>query len=126
MMKDQMKMTKVYNEHPEMFTIRMKKEGGFLGIGASEVPAEEMTPFEKVVDASVKMGTVIGSIAQALQIFADQKAIGKDANGQDIIVGITDATMKLAQNSITNIYTHDDGLQCHQCALRIAAWRYES
>ena len=98
-------MAKVYNEHPEMFTIRMKKEGGFLGIGASEVPAEEMTPFEKVVDASVKMGTVIGSIAQALQIFADQKAIGKDANGQDIIVGITDATMKLAQNSITNILT---------------------
>ncbi len=98
-------MAKVYSEHPEMFTIRMKKEGGFLGIGASEVPAEEMTPFEKVVDASVKMGTVIGSIAQALQIFADQKAIGKDANGQDIIVGITDATMKLAQNSITNILT---------------------
>lgn len=98
-------MAKVYNEHPEMFTIRMKKEGGFLGIGASEVPAEEMTPFERVVDASVKMGTVIGSIAQALQIFADQKAIGKDANGQDIIVGITDATMKLAQNSITNILT---------------------
>lgn len=98
-------MNTVYNDNKEMFTIPTKKEGGFLGIGESEVPVEKMTPFEKVTAASVQMAQVIGSIAQALQTFADKKAIGKDKNGNDIIVGITDSTLNLAKTSITNTLT---------------------
>ena len=98
-------MKTVYNNNQEMFTIPTKKEGGFLGIGESEVPVEKMTPFEKVTAASVQMAQVIGSIAQALQTFADKKAIGKDSNGNDIIVGITDSTLTLAETSITNTLT---------------------
>lgn len=95
-------MNTVYNDNQQLFTIPTKKEGGFLGIGESEVPVEKMTPFEKVTAASVQMAQVIGSIAQALQTFADKKAIGKDKNGNDIIVGITDSTLTLAKTSITN------------------------
>lgn len=98
-------MNTVYNDNKEMFTIPTKKEGGFLGIGESEVPVEKMTPFEKVTAASVQMAQVVGSIAQALQTFADKKAIGKDKNGNDIIVGITDSTLNLAKTSITNTLT---------------------
>ena len=98
-------MNTVYNDNQQLFTIPTKKEGGFLGIGASEVPVEKMTPFEKVTAASVQMAQVIGSIAQALQTFADKKAIGKDKNGNDIIVGITDSTLNLAKTSITKTLT---------------------
>ena len=98
-------MKTVYNNNQEMFTIPTKKEGGFLGIGESEVPVEKMTPFEKVTAASVQMAQVIGSIAQALQTFADKKAIGKDRNGNDIIVSITDSTLTLAKTSITKTLT---------------------
>ena len=98
-------MNTVYNDNQQLFTIPTKKEGGLFGIGASEVPVEKMTPFEKVTAASVQMTQVIGSIAQALQTFADKKAIGKDKNGNDIIVGITDSTLNLAKTSITNTLT---------------------
>lgn len=89
----------IYYDHPELWAIRMKKEGGFLGFGEQEVPAEQMSPFERVVDASVKMATVIGTIAEALQLFADKKVIGKN----DEIIAITDTTIKLAQQSITQV-----------------------
>ena len=98
-------MKTVYNNNQEMFTIPTKKEGGFLGIGESEVPVEKMTPFEKVTAASVQMAQVVGSIAQALQTFADKKAIGKDRNGNDIIVSITGSTLTLAKKSITDTLT---------------------
>ena len=89
----------IYYDHPELWTIRMKKEGGFLCFGGQEVPAEQMSPFERVVDASVKMATVIGTIAEALQLFADKKVIGKN----DEVIAITDTTIKLAQQSITQV-----------------------
>lgn len=98
-------MNTVYNDNQQLFTIPTKKEGGFLGIGESEVPVEKMTPFEKVTAASVQMAQVVGSIAQALQTFADKKAIGKDRNGNDIIVSITDSTLTLAKKSITDTLT---------------------
>lgn len=89
----------IYYDHPELWAIRMKTEGGILGFGGDEVPAEQMSPFERVVDASVKMATVIGTIAEALQLFADKKVIGKN----DEIIAITDTTIKLAQQSITQV-----------------------
>lgn len=89
----------IYYDHPELWAIRMKEEGGILGFGGQEVPAEQMSPFERVVDASVKMATVIGTIAEALQLFADKKVIGKN----DEIIAITDTTIKLAQQSITQV-----------------------
>ena len=68
-------------------------ETNFLGMQKSE-----MSPFERVLNASVVMGTMIENMAKGIVLFA-----GGNMGSEDKPVVINDTTLNLAKKSVTDV-----------------------
>lgn len=90
-------LIKLYEGHEDVWKIRTR-EDGFLGLSTT---SEDLSPIERVVDASVKMGDIISKVAGSLVKFASKK-MGK--NGEEELL-INASVIGAAKKAITETLT---------------------
>ncbi len=87
----------IYKYKPELWQIRTEVIKNFFG-SDEVVTIDTMSPIERVIDASAKMGTVIESIARGIVMFA-----GGQFGDSKEPVKITKDTLGLAKTAITDV-----------------------
>lgn len=93
----------IYNADPKMFQARTRDLAEIWDEGEDDT----RSPFEIVMDASLKMSAVVGDIAKTLTMFADKKIVTGGKNGEKTeVVAITAETLALAELSVTQVLTN--------------------
>lgn len=105
-------LVETYNGHSDLFQplkVSESSAGGFLGlIGTSNVQYSNETIFDRIISSTGKLGSVIATIAQGIQIFASSSVPeldSKTGKPTDKLVSLDKPHFDKAQERISDIIT---------------------